>query len=116
VIVGTPNNEMLDGHGFSFDEIHALFDRNFSKFCIFENALVPSGDYKSLWEKRLEEHKLGVIISEQINLDETFLPDGKIPEIKTGINAVTYKFENYEIDTTLLHNTHSWVVLAVNDE
>jgi hypothetical protein len=106
---------MLDGHGFSFDEIHALFDRNFSKFCIFENALVPFGDSKSLWGKRLKENKLGVIISEPINLEETFLPDGNIPEIKTGIKAGSYTFEEYEIDTTLLHNTHSWVVLAIND-
>ena len=115
VIIATPNNEMLDDHGFSYDELYQLFNKNFSKFCIFENAFIPSGAAKTLWERRLQEKRVGVIISEQINLSETFLPGGVVPEVKKGIEAGTYIFDTYEIDTRLLHNTYSWVVLAVND-
>jgi hypothetical protein len=103
-----------DNHGFSFDEINALLNNNFTQFCIFENALIPFGKAKTLWEKRLAERRTGVIISEIINLSETDLPDNITPEIKNGIEAGLFKFTNYEIDTTLLHNTQSWVILAVN--
>lgn len=116
VIIATPNSEMLDEHGFSYDELYQLFNKNFSKFCIFENAFIPSGPARTLWEARLRQNEVGVIISQQINFSETFLPDGKIPEIKSGIKPGSYKFERYEIDTTLLHNTHSWIGLAVNDK
>jgi ubiquinone/menaquinone biosynthesis C-methylase UbiE len=116
LIIGTPNTEMLGSHGFSFDEIYTLFKRNFSQFCIFENALVPFGDAKSLWEKRLAEGKTGVVVTENISLLETVLPQGIVPEIKRGIDAGLFHFATYSIDTTLLHNTHSWVVLAVNSK
>lgn len=115
IIIATPNSEMLDEHGFSYDELHRLFDKNFSKYCIFENAFIPSGTARSLWERRLQEKRVGVVISEQINLSETFLPGGMVPEVKKGIEAGRYRFDTYEIDTRLLHNTYSWVGLAVND-
>src|SRR3990172_706149 len=51
IIIGTPNNEILEEHGFSFEEIRTLLKSNFSKFCIFENTLYPSEDRKYLWEK-----------------------------------------------------------------
>lgn len=114
LIIGTPNSEMAEDHGFYFEEVNTLFKRNFSTYCIFENALVPFGNAKSLWEKRLSEGWVGVIISELINLSETVLPKDANAEIKKGIEAGRVKFANYDVDTTLLHNTHSWVILAVN--
>jgi 2-polyprenyl-3-methyl-5-hydroxy-6-metoxy-1,4-benzoquinol methylase len=116
VIIATPNNEMLDDHGFSYDELYQLSNKNFSKFCIFENAFIPSGTARTLWQRRLQEKRVGVIISEKINFSETFLPGGIVPEVKNGIEAGTYMFDTYEIDTKLLHNTHSWVVLTLNDK
>jgi 2-polyprenyl-3-methyl-5-hydroxy-6-metoxy-1,4-benzoquinol methylase len=116
IIIGTPNSELLGDHGFSFDKINALFQKKFSQFCIFENALVPFGHNKLLWEKRLSEDKVGVIISQYINLSETVLPDGITPEIKKGIEPGRFKFASYDIDTTLLHNTHSWIILAINNK
>lgn len=116
LIIGTPNSEMLDRHGFYFDEINDLFKESFSQFCIFENALVPFGDKRSLWEERLSEGRVGVIISEIINLSETVLPDGVHPEIKSGLEAGRYMFSTYTVDTTLLHNTHSWIVMAINNK
>ncbi len=114
LIVATPNREMLGDHGFYFDEINALFKKFFSQICMFENALVPFGDAKQLWEKRLSEGRVGEIVSEHINLSETVLPAGVTPELKKGIEAGKFKFASYDIDTALLHNTHSWIVLAIN--
>ncbi len=116
LIIGTPNREIFGEHGFSFDEINTLFHKNFLQFCIFENALVPLGNAKLLWEKRLSEGRTGIIISELIDLSEAILPDGVNPEIKKGIEAGRFKFATYDLDTTLLHNTHSWVILAVNNK
>lgn len=115
IIIGTPNNEMLGDHGFSFDEVNALFQKKFSEFCIFENALVPFGEKRRSWEKRLSEGKVGVIISERISLAETVLPDDVNPEMKKGVEVGHFTFSRYTIDTTLLHNTHSWVIIALND-
>ena len=114
MIIGTPNSEMMEDHGFSFDEICLLFKNHFKKFLIFENALVPFLGKKNLWLKRLAEGKTGVIISEKIDLSETVLPEGLIPEIKKGISVKKLKFADYIIDTSLLHNTHSWIILAIN--
>lgn len=116
LVIGTPNSEMLGEHGFSFDEINGLFSKNFSQFCIFENALLPFGDRKLLWEKRLSESRVGTIISEAIDLLETVIPKDHTPELKSGIPAGRFKFVNYDVDTSLLHNTHSWVILAVNNK
>lgn len=116
IIIGTPNSEMLWQHGFAFGEINSLLGRNFAQFCIFENALIPFGDAKVLWESRLSEGKVGVIISQLINLSDTVLPDGINPEIKKGIKAGKYQFAGYTIDTTLLHNTHSWIIIAINEK
>jgi 2-polyprenyl-3-methyl-5-hydroxy-6-metoxy-1,4-benzoquinol methylase len=115
IIIGTPNTELLNDHGFSYDEINGLFSKNFSHYCIFENAFVPFDENKKLWAKRLEEKNTGVIISELINIEESCIADGCIPELKHGLEPGTYNFESYEIDTKLLHNTHSWVIVAINE-
>lgn len=115
IIIGTPNSEMLSDHGFSYAEICALMKKNFARFVIFENALIPFNQSKARWEKRLAKGKTGIIISEKINLEETLLPEGSIPRIKKGLKPGRYKFGPYLINTKLLHNTHSWVIIAVND-
>ena len=114
IIIGTPNSELLNNHGFSYDEINGLFSKNFSHYCIFENAFVPFGENKKACTKRLKEKNTGVIISELINMEESCIPVGYIPELKHGLEVGTYNFDNYKIDTKLLHNTHSWVIVAIN--
>jgi 2-polyprenyl-3-methyl-5-hydroxy-6-metoxy-1,4-benzoquinol methylase len=114
IIVGTPNLEMLPGHGFSFDEIRSLFSAYFSRFVIFENALLPFYS-RDLWQARLREGKTGIVVTQNIVLEETVLPQGVTAEIKKGIDAGTAKFLDYEVNTGLLHNTHSWVIMAAND-
>lgn len=116
VILGTPNSELLGKHGFSFEEIDGLMKRHFRRYRIFENALLPSGKSRRLWEERLSAGRTGVIITERINLKETVRLSPGPPEIKRGIEAGMYNFDELKIDTTLLHNTHSWVVIAVKDK
>ena len=115
IIIGTPNSELLGDHGFSFDEMDVLMKKNFSKYSIFENALVPYGSSRLLWERRLFEGRTGVVVTEAINLDETVLPDGVIPQLKSGRSAGIYCFGGVEVDTSLLHNTHSWAIVAINE-
>jgi 2-polyprenyl-3-methyl-5-hydroxy-6-metoxy-1,4-benzoquinol methylase len=115
IVVGTPNSELLGDHGFQFEEIRQLFADEFGRFCIFENALVPFGDRKSRWEKRLASGETGIIITENINLSETVLPEEGVPEIKQGLAPGRMRLAHFELDTNFLHNTHSWVVLAVMD-
>jgi 2-polyprenyl-3-methyl-5-hydroxy-6-metoxy-1,4-benzoquinol methylase len=117
IIVATPNTEMFPDHGFSYEEINKLFSTNFKEYCIFENALFPlSGNEGELWKQRLANGKTGVIISEAINFDETDKLSGSVSDVKVGIPAGTYSFANFMVNTTLLHNTHSWVVLAINNK
>lgn len=116
VVFGTPNSELLGDHGFWFDEMKALMSRHFSTYCIFENALVPYGEHREVWEERLAENRTGVTITQEVNLAETVLPESVTGEIKQGMAPGVFMLDGLEIDTTLLHNTHSWVVVAVKEE
>jgi SAM-dependent methyltransferase len=112
VVIGTPNAELLGDHGFSFDEIRTLMRSRFTDFVIFENALVPFGASRTSWVARSEAGNTGVIISEAIDLDETVLPQGVAAELKRGLSPGWYEAGSLRIETSTLHNTHSWVVVA----
>ncbi len=112
IVLGTPNSEMLGSHGFSFLEIDALMRRHFSQYCIFENALVPFGSSQEDWTQRLAAGQTGVIVSQEIDLAETILPVDGTAEVKGGIPPGVYRLGDREIDTTRLHNTHSWAIVA----
>lgn len=114
VVVGTPNSELLGEHGFSFDEISGVFRGAFERFLVFENALVPvEPDARRAWEARAAAGRTGTIVTEAIDLEDTLLPNGVRPELKRGIDPGTLVFGDHTVDTRLLHNTHSWLVLAV---
>jgi len=114
IAAGTPNAEMLDNHGFSYEEIRTLLADNFDTFCIFENALVPYSGKKALWNERLSTGNAGIIVTQDINFNETVIPKGISPELKKGLVPGFVNLSDLEINTALLHNTHSWVVVAVN--
>ena len=123
IILCTPNSELFRVHGFSFAELSSLMERHFHSFVIFESALIDVGletDSRSMWQERLATGKTGVIISENINLSETVLFNPDLEEsdnlLKEGIPAGTYKLKNIDINTRLLHNTLSFVVVIINDE
>lgn len=115
VVFGTPNKELLGNHGFFFNEIDGLIQRHFRHYSVFENALVPFGSSRQLWEDRLAEGRTGTIVTQALKLNETVLPEGVTPEVKVGIPAGIYRVGKLAVDTTLLHNTHSWVVVAIRD-
>lgn len=116
IVIGTPNSELLGDHGFYYEEIEVLLKKHFTLFCIFENALIPFNTAKELWESRLAESRTGVIVTEAINLAETVIPNNSIPQLKKGIAAGNYLLGSLNIDTTLLHNTHSWAIVAIKDQ
>lgn len=115
IIIGTPNSELLGDHGFSFEEMEALMKKHFTQYSIFENALVPFDSSRELWERRLSEGRTGVIVSQAINLDKTAFLNGVMPQLKRGRPAGIYRVGSVEVDTTLLHNTHSWAIVAIKD-
>lgn len=114
LVIATPNSELLGEHGFSWDELSSLIGSHFNEFCIIENALVPfEPSARRAWEERATSGRTGVIVSEQIVLEETVLPEGVSAELKQGQAPGDLEFLDRTIDTRRLHNTHSWVVLAV---
>jgi 2-polyprenyl-3-methyl-5-hydroxy-6-metoxy-1,4-benzoquinol methylase len=116
IVVATPNAELLKDHGFTYDEIRALISARFRASLIIENALVPfDEEQRRCWEERLQAGRVGLIVSERIDLTETVLPRGPLPILKHGVDPTTMEWENRRIDLARLHNTHSWVVLAVKD-
>ena len=115
LVMGTPNSELMGDHGFYFDEMQALMRRNFRQFVIFENALVPAGERRSDWERRAAAGETGVVVSQNVDLAETPSAGGQSTELKRGLPPGRYEFGEYAVDTGLLHNTHSWSVLAINE-
>ncbi len=116
LVLGTPNLEISPGHGFRFEEIDDLLRQQFRQYRLFENALVPfEPRARAAWLGRQAHGATGVTISENINLNETVLPAGRDPELKAGLEPGWYSFADFRVDTRLLHNTHSWVALAVKE-
>jgi SAM-dependent methyltransferase len=114
LIVATPNSELLGEHGYSWEELSSLIASQFDEFCIFENALVPfEPTSRREWEERAASGRTGVVISERIVMEETIIPAGVTAEVKSGQAPGDFEFSNRTIDTGLLHNTHSWIALAV---
>jgi 2-polyprenyl-3-methyl-5-hydroxy-6-metoxy-1,4-benzoquinol methylase len=112
IIIGTPNSEMLGDHGFSYEEFVALIGAHFDQYVIFEDALVPFGDNRILWEKRKQAGETGFVISQNIAVAETVVPPGATVEVKTGAKPGQFMFGDLSVNTGLLHNTHSWIVVA----
>ena len=117
LVIGTPNDEMLPNHGFSYDEIDSLIKSFFFKnYVIIENALLPPAERLHLWEKRKAIGKTGLSFELDINFDETVC-DEKIAstKCKKGLDCDIYNSWLIDIKTKYLHNTHSWIVVALKD-
>ncbi len=112
-IIGTPNLELLDGHGFSFEDISKLLNQNFREHLLFENAFIPFGKNRASWEKRVQTQKVGTIVPTEINWNEVLIPREGQPDLKTPNVTGAITFNNRSIDLTHLHNTHSWVAIAM---
>jgi len=113
VVLGTPNTELLPGHGFSFDELHSLFSERFDDFRIFENALVPyEPDAREAWRRRAAAGRVGVVVDEEIDESEVLLPTSASVDLKRGDPPGDVVIGGRTIDTSLLRNPISWVVVA----
>jgi 2-polyprenyl-3-methyl-5-hydroxy-6-metoxy-1,4-benzoquinol methylase len=114
LVAGTPNSELLGSHGFSFEELDALVAGRFRSHVILENALVPfDPEARLAWEGRLASGRIGVLPSTEIDLSETIVPEGAHAELKQGGPARILAVGDHEVDTSRLHNTHSFIVLAI---
>jgi SAM-dependent methyltransferase len=113
LVVGTPNDEMLPDHGFSYGEIDSLFGSIFDNYLIIENALLPPSQRLHLWEHRLSTGDTGLCVRQEINFEET-VSDKAISsdECKPGREIGEFEENGIGVDTKNLHNTHSWVVIA----
>lgn len=116
LVVATPNAELMKNHGFTYDEIQSLFGQRFNTWLLIENALVPfDEEQRRRWEERLNLGRVGLVISEKLNLAETVHPNGLTPMVKKGVEPGSISWGGLRIDLSLLHNTHSWVALAIKD-
>lgn len=114
LVLGTPNDEMLPNHGFSFREMEDLLKEVFSQYLILENALLPPSQRLHLWESRLAAGDTGFCVAQEINFDETVSDEAISSEIcKPGREAGEFERNGIKVNTQNLHNTHSWVVLAM---
>lgn len=114
LVLGTPNDEMLPNHGFSYREMEDLLREVFSQYLILENALLPPSQRLHLWESRLAAGDTGVCVAQEINFDETVSDEAISSEIcKPGREAGEFEYNGIKVNTQNLHNTHSWVVLAM---
>ena len=113
LVLGTPNDEMLPDHGFSFREMEDLLKEVFSQHLILENALLPPSQRLHLWERRLAAGDTGLCVAQEINFDETVCDEAISSDVcKPGREAGEFKRNGITVNTQNLHNTHSWVVLA----
>ena len=114
LVLGTPNDEMLPNHGFSYREMEDLLKEVFSQYLILENALLPPSQRLHLWESRLAAGDTGFCVAQEINFDETVSDEAISSEIcKPGREAGEFERNGIKVNTQNLHNTHSWVVLAM---
>lgn len=118
-ILATPNVELLKGHGFEFARLNAVCRNHFREVLFFENALIPfRPEAIRSWIGRRNRGETGTIVTESINLAETELPPGVSDaedlsrQLKNGIPAGAMDFGDTVVDTTRLHNTHSFLILA----
>ena len=113
LVLGTPNDEMLPNHGFSFKEIDSLFGSIFDSYLIIENSLLPPSQRLHLWEQRQSKGETGLCIRQQIKFNET-VSDRSISSgvRKPGKVISVFEHDGIFVDTKNLHNTHSWVVVA----
>ena len=118
-LLASPNIELLPGHGFEFSLLNGLCVEHFREHAIFENAFAPVNEQAvAAWEQRQRDGKTGVTLSTNINIEESFRPcdaeqtDRTSYDIKQGLKPGVMQLAGLTIDTTHLHNTHSFVVLA----
>ncbi len=115
IILGTPNIELSNDHGFSYQEISGLCEDSFRDYVLFENSLLPDEKAERLWHERKKRGLCGVVVNQDVKMDEVVLDEAQVrPRLKRAECAAVPSVGDHLIDTTKLHNTHSWAVVALN--
>lgn len=119
-VLATPNEEMLPEHGFEFGSLRDLCQHHFEEFLVFENLLMPFTEAGRMrWLERRLVGETGLLAQAEVRIEETVLPErgegGETPrlELKPGPRVAEVTLGPYVCDARRLHNTHSFVVLAV---
>jgi SAM-dependent methyltransferase len=101
VILSTPNLEVSPGHGFDYHELLALIDDCFERALLFENRLWLDDSSRRAYEARRAQGAVGLLSSCAVDGGKPSSPSvGRVP------------LGPYTVDTSRLHNTHSFVVVA----
>jgi 2-polyprenyl-3-methyl-5-hydroxy-6-metoxy-1,4-benzoquinol methylase len=103
VILSTPNLEVSPGHGFAYRELSALIADRFEHALLFENKLWLDERSRRAYEARRERGEVGLLSSCPV--------EGGKPSPE---NTERVTLGPYTVDTSRLHNTHSFVVVALN--
>ena len=101
VILSTPNLEVSPGHGFHYRELSALIAESFEHALLFENRLWLDEPSRRAYEARRETGDVGLLSSCPVE-------GGKPCSASAGL-----PLGPYTVDTSRLHNTHSFVAVAV---
>jgi 2-polyprenyl-3-methyl-5-hydroxy-6-metoxy-1,4-benzoquinol methylase len=102
VILSTPNLEISPGHGFAYRELSALIADCFKHALLFENRLWLDESSRRAYETRVENGEVGLLSSCPV--------EGGKPNSE-GADRVP--LGPFTVDTSRLHNTHSFVVVAI---
>jgi 2-polyprenyl-3-methyl-5-hydroxy-6-metoxy-1,4-benzoquinol methylase len=102
VIMSTPNLEVSPGHGFDYRELSALIDDCFEHALLFENRLWLDESSRRTYEARRAQGDVGLLSSCPV--------EGGKPR---PAGADRLPLGPYTVDTSRLHNTHSFVVVAM---
>jgi 2-polyprenyl-3-methyl-5-hydroxy-6-metoxy-1,4-benzoquinol methylase len=102
VILSTPNLEVSPGHGFDHRELSELIAARFEHSLLFENRLWLDESSRRAYETRRERGEVGLIGSCPV--------EGGKPACAAADRG---PLGPYTVDTSRLHNTHSFVVVAI---
>ena len=114
IILATPNSELLGDHGFYYDELFSLMGNHFINFLFFENSFIPKDKSKNIWIKREKENRVGLIFTKSIKLNESVTGELYKEYIKKSNVEENIIWMEKNISLQFLHNTHSFVVIALN--
>jgi 2-polyprenyl-3-methyl-5-hydroxy-6-metoxy-1,4-benzoquinol methylase len=111
VLISTPNIEVSPGHGFAFEELSGLVSELYDELLLFENRMCVDETSRHAYQTRRDRGQVGLLSS--CAVEPEAICGGA--SSKSGCPAVgRVAIAGHTVDASGLHNTHSFVILAVN--
>jgi 2-polyprenyl-3-methyl-5-hydroxy-6-metoxy-1,4-benzoquinol methylase len=110
VVLSTPNLEVSPGHGFTFEELSELVFEHYDEALLFENKLCLDNGSREAYEARRRRGRVGLLSSCAVEAGESFEGTPKTELATVDLVAIG----EHSVDTARLHNTHSFVIVALN--